>query len=228
MKSLFITAIMICISCNLATQAESFLPQLDHDGQTTTTPTLKGAMGQFDKILTQADTGQLDAYRTNDDYNQNRIKTLKQEIAAKKAYQRKLPEIVQKQFATMMSKYDNLDPKQQEVIAQNIKSQWDESANTLAKEINILETQLATCQSRLVDSSVQVQMLEVNSAMKVSQNQIFNTQAVVNTQSQPTNAFANLTRMANMHKLNKIKQIMPLNIIPLHRKVTMAHMTTGE
>jgi phosphopantetheinyl transferase (holo-ACP synthase) len=170
MNALYATIITIFVTlylCVVAQAEDSLFPnpaQVKSDK-----PSLESAVAQFEGVLQDSTAGQRSSLQSNDQYNQKRTEELGRLLAEKQKYLQSIPDIVSRQFEALMQRFAGSDQQTKNKMASDLRAQWQAKEAQVKQEITDLEEQLGVTGTRLSDSAVQRQMLEVSTALAESE-----------------------------------------------------------
>ena len=170
MNALYATIITIFVTlylCVVAQAEDSLFPnpaQVKSDK-----PSLESAVAQFEGVLQDSTAGQRSSLQSNDQYNQKRTEELGRLLAEKQKYLQSIPDIVSRQFEALMQRFAGSDQQTKNKMASDLRAQWQAKEAQVKQEIKDLEEQLGVTGTRLSDSAVQRQMLEVSTALAESE-----------------------------------------------------------
>ena len=169
-------------------------------------PTLEAAVAQFEGVLQDSTAGQRNTLQANDQYNQGRTEELQRLLAEKQKYLQSIPEIVSRQFEALMQRFAGSDQQTKNKMANDLRAQWQAKEAQVKQEIKDLHEQLGVTGTRLSESAVQRQMLEVSTALAGSEDALQQKQTLGKADpSAETTTFADFRLLTTQRILSRIQ-----------------------
>lgn len=225
MKRLLI--LMACVALLIMaddTQAkeDSLFPKADEVN--TEKPSLDSAIAQFEGIIGNSTDGEIDSLKANDKYNQQRTRELEQQLTEKKKYIEAIPDIVSRQFETLMKQYADSDQKTKNKMADDLYAKWKIKEASVKQEIAEIEEQLTVSNKRLSESAVKGQMLQITNSLTKSEKALrYKTPEKTDPQAK-SSAFQNMQELSRRRILSKIRGLCPIQVKPLDTELSIQYL----
>jgi hypothetical protein len=221
--SLIVCVLVLVTAGQVRAKEDSLFP--DPDEISNEKPSLDTAIAQFEGIIENSAEGDLRSLKTDDKYNNLRARELQQQIAAKKEHLKAIPEIVSREFETLMKQYADADQQTKNKMADDLHARWKAKELAIQREIRELEEQLAVTKGRISKSTIKRQMLEISSSL--AQSELARGQAEQVKADDPTAespAFKALRDISSRRILSTIRGICPIQVQPLDTELSVDYL----
>ena len=177
---------------------------------------LNSAIAQFEGLVENSVGSDMQSLKANDNYNQQRVIKLQKQLTAKKEYLATIPDVVSRQFDALMKQYANSDQQTRNKMADQLHAEWKAKEATVKREIAELEEQLAVTTTRISDSAIKGQMLQISDSLAKGEKAMRQKakEEKVDPQAEST-AFKEMKGLSQKRVLSKVNAISAINVKPL-------------
>ena len=212
--SLITCVLMLLIVSSISAKDDSFFPKPAdvNSGK----PSLSSAIAQFEGLVENSVGSDMQSLKANDNYNQQRVIKLQKQLTAKKEYLATIPDVVSRQFDALMKQYANSDQQTRNKMADQLHAEWKAKEATVKREIAELEEQLAVTTTRISDSAIKGQMLQISDSLAKGEKAMRQKaeEEKVDPQAEST-AFKEMKGLSQKRVLSKVNAISAINVKPL-------------
>jgi uncharacterized membrane protein len=188
-------------------------------------PSLNSAIAQFEGIIENSADGDTKTLKSNNEYNQQQMSQLQQQLVEKKKYLETLPGLVSRQFDDLMKQYADSDQATKNKMAADLHAKWTAKEADVRREIVEIEEQLGITTNRVSELAIKSQLLEISNSLAQSEKAFRQqTQEKENDPQAESPEFKNLRDLSRRRILSKIHAICPIDVKSLHADFSVKHL----